>query len=381
MTRSSSITRCVETTFGHVPVLARATLELWTRPDLGANDSALYVDGTTGLGGHSEMLLDATPTARLLCVDRDDEMLGVARTRLARFGSRVAFARGSFADLPSILGSAALPPRVDGVLLDLGINSEQLATPERGFSFMNDGPLDMRFDRAETQRPTAAELIGAIDELELSALFRDYGGEPRHATAARAVVRWRGERAAAQGGMRGATTAELAEVIGRALPLKRAKRGARGGSKQPAKQLKGKKSIHPATRCFQALRIAVNDELGEVDTFLRSVLPAVLKPAGGRAAIISFHSLEDRRVKRCFKSMTSACLCPRNGTELCFEVDDVFGGGGAAGAPPSPRRTPATCARVATARLLTRKARVADAEETRENPRARSARLRAIALL
>ena len=327
------------------------------------------------------MLLDATPTARLLCVDRDDEMLDVARARLARFSDRVVFARGSFADLPSILASAALPPRVDGVLLDLGINSEQLATPERGFSFMQDGPLDMRFDRAETQRPTAAELIGAIDELELSALFRDYGGEPRHATAARAVVRWRGERAAAQDGMRGATTAELAEVIGRALPLKRARRGARGASKPPGKKRKGKKSIHPATRCFQALRIAVNDELEEVDTFLKSVLPAVLKPEGGRAAIISFHSLEDRRVKRCFKAMTSACLCPRNGTELCFAVDDIFGRGDVGGAPLPPGRTPATCARVAKARLLTRKARVADAEETCENPRARSARLRAIALL
>lgn len=375
---------------GHIPVLGAATLDMWRRPDDDdASNAALYIDGTVGLGGHSEMLLSTSTNTRLLCVDRDNEMLDVARQRLARFGDRVAFARGSFGNLPALLRTAGLPAQVDGVLLDLGINSEQLALAERGFSFSRDGPLDMRFNRGGVQ-PTAAELLARLDHEELSTLFRDYGGEPRHSAAARAVLRWRGERTADAAPP---TTAELADVLFRALPPRRI---SGKGSSRKRRMRKGT-GIHPATRCFQALRIAVNDELGEVDFFLNTVLPQVLRPGGGRAAIISFHSLEDRRVKRRFKAMANGCLCPRNGTEPCFETDEegVGGtdeeGGAAAGASGgyarSERgvaalpRTPATCQRTAVAKLLTRKAVVADDQETSENPRARSARLRAIATL
>ena len=171
---------------GHVPVLGAATLDMWRRPDDDdASNAALYIDGTVGLGGHSEMLLSTSTNTRLLCVDRDNEMLDVARQRLARFGDRVAFARGSFGNLPALLRTAGLPAQVDGVLLDLGINSEQLALAERGFSFSRDGPLDMRMGPSAPY--SAFDVVNDWPQTEIERILRDYGEEKHWRLLARRI--------------------------------------------------------------------------------------------------------------------------------------------------------------------------------------------------
>jgi len=297
----------------HVPVLVEQVAALLLPADR-------VIDGTVGAGGHARALLEAGAGA-VLGLDVDSSALALARETLAPYQGRARLARASYASMAAEAARLGWDS-VDAVLLDLGVSSMQLDTPARGFAFSADGPLDMRFD-PHSDRPTAAELVNHLDESELAALFRDYGEEPHSRRLARAVVQARPLE----------TTGQLAEVIARAVP------------RRPGDRL------HPATLVFQALRIAVNDELATV----RQALPAavnLLRP-GGRLAVISFHSLEDRIVKQFFKEASADCLCP-------------------------PQVPVCVCGHRASVRLLTRKPITADAEEAARNPRSRSAKLRAV---
>jgi 16S rRNA (cytosine1402-N4)-methyltransferase len=288
---------------GHVSVLLDETLEL-----LAVRPGGLWVDGTVGLGGHAAALLRASaPDGRLLGLDRDTETLERARRALEIFGARVRLEAGDYRQIPERLGDE----RAQGVLLDLGVSSAQLDDAERGFSFQADGPLDMRMDRRQGE--TAAEVVNHLPEEELADLIYAYGEERRSRRIARAIVRAR-ERAPLR------TTAELAEVVRRASPVRR---GSRRG-------------LHPATRTFQALRIHVNRELEGLGEALERIA-GCLAPEG-RLAVIAFHSLEDRAVKTTFRELS------RRGHRLVTKK------------PVRPSET-----------------------ETRENPRARSARLRVLA--
>jgi 16S rRNA (cytosine1402-N4)-methyltransferase len=282
----------------------------------------VFLDGTLGGGGHSEALLAAG--ARVVGLDRDRESLAHASERLARFGDRFVPVRANFADAAEVPAVLAAAP-YDGALLDLGVSSHQLDTPERGFSFRHDGPLDMRMDPSAGE--PAALLVNSADEAELTRLFREYGEEPQARRVARAIV---AERASLPFTRTGQLAALIEKVLGR-----------RG-------------RVHPATRVFQALRIAVNDELGSLRRALVA-LPPLLK-AGARFVIITFHSLEDRAVKTIFRA----------GSERWLDRPEW----------PAPRPNPEW-----RFRDLTRKALAAEAGEVARNPRARSARLRAVEIL
>jgi 16S rRNA (cytosine1402-N4)-methyltransferase len=289
---------------------------------LGSLEGKFIVDGTLGGGGHSELMLEAG--ARVLGIDRDPEALAHARARLARFGDRFATYQANFCEIDTIpaLQEGEKP---DGLLLDLGVSSRQLDAAERGFSFMREGPLDMRMGPNAPQ--TAAELLATIDESELIRILRKYGEEPRARRIAAAIIEGRGKQPLA-------TTLDLANLIERAV---------------------GRNSrTHPATRAFQAIRIAVNCELESLETVLAAV-PRVLKP-GGRLAIITFHSLEDRLVKHHLRERATPTI-------------DQPGW-------PEPRPNPQL-----QYRLLSRKAIAPTAKEISDNPRARSAKLRVAELL
>ena len=249
----------------HAPVMLAETLAA-----LAPRTGGRYADLTLGRAGHAEAIADASnPDGRLMVVDRDPEALAAGRARLARFGERVRFVHGSFGDVERHLGDDG---PLDGLLADLGVSSPQLDDPARGFSFRNDGPLDMRMD--PTAEETAATLIDRLSATELADVIYELGEERRSRPIARSIVRARDE------GKLGSTE-DLRKAIVRAVGPRRS-----GG-------------IDPATRTFQALRIAVNDELGELDRLL-AALPSVLAD-DGVAVLISFHSLEDRRVKRAFR--------------------------------------------------------------------------------
>jgi 16S rRNA (cytosine1402-N4)-methyltransferase len=252
--------------FPHTPVLVEEVLRF-----LEPRSGGVYVDATVGAGGHAERILQATtPGGLLVGIDRDPYALEVASKRLARFGDRVRLVRGDFAALATLARQAGAVP-ADGVLMDLGVSSLQLTQPERGFSFQEEGPLDMRMDPSQAQ--TAADLVNTLSEAELADLLRRYGEEPFARRIARAIVHHRPLR----------TTTELVEVVRRAVPRRAWPR-----------------RVHVATRTFQALRIATNRELEALEQALRQV-PEVLRP-GGRAVVVAFHSLEDRLVKRAFGS-------------------------------------------------------------------------------
>jgi len=251
----------------HQPVLWNEVMAA-----LSPRSGGTYIDGTVGSGGHASGILERSrPDGRLLGMDRDPQALNVARQALEEFGSRVALVQGSFACLADIARSRSCYP-ADGILLDLGLSSMQLSMPERGFSFQLDGPLDMRFDT--TSDTTAADLVNRLPEAELADLIYRFGEERRSRRIARAIVRGRPVQ----------TTYELASLVARAV-------GRRG-------------RIDPATKTFQALRIAVNDELNVLAEGLRQAEEA-LAP-GGRLAVIAFHSLEDRIVKEYFRSRSRA---------------------------------------------------------------------------
>jgi 16S rRNA (cytosine1402-N4)-methyltransferase len=296
----------------HIPVLYREVLT-WLQPRPGGR----YVDATVGLGGHALGILDrVAPLGKLLALDTDPQALQQARTRLARFGDDVVFVQARHSDLALVARQHGFG-RVDGILLDLGVSSLQLDDPQRGFSFQADGPLDMRM--GPDMALTAAEIVNTWPEKELARIIYTYGEERHARRVARAIC----ERRPWQ------RTRELAARVA----------GAVGYS--------GK--IHPATRTFQALRIAVNDELAS----LEAVLPQAteLLAPGGRLVVISFHSLEDRIVKQFMVREASACVCP----------------------PGMPQ---CACGHVASLQRLTKKPIQATPEEIEHNPRSRSARLR-----
>jgi 16S rRNA (cytosine1402-N4)-methyltransferase len=249
----------------HEPVLLAEVLEL-----LAVKPGGLYVDGTLGMGGHSEELLRrSAPGGRLLAVDRDSETMAVATARLASFGERARFVHADYREIPALLGDE----RADGILLDLGISSVQLDDPERGFSFQADAPLDMRMDRSHGE--TAADVVNRLAEPDLADLIYRFGEEPGSRRIAKAI-------ATARRKARIRTTGELADIVRRAAP-------------------RPKPGLHPATRTFQAIRIRVNRELEGLDATL-AALARSLAP-GGRLAVIAFHSLEDREVKEAFRGL------------------------------------------------------------------------------
>jgi 16S rRNA (cytosine1402-N4)-methyltransferase len=251
----------------HQPVMSAEALEL-----LAPRPGAVVVDGTVGGGGHSLCLLPRLlPDGRLIAVDRDAAALAAARRRLVEFTPQISFVRDDYRNLPRILRELGLPP-VDGLLLDLGMSSLQLDDAARGFSFSREGPLDMRMDNRQAR--TAATLVNELGAEELAAMFRTLGEERFARRIARRIVQARRARPIV-------TTTQLARLVAEAVPG----RGRR-------------ERIHPATRTFQALRLAVNDELGALEASLAQ-LPELLGP-GGRAVVIAFHSLEDRLVKRAF---------------------------------------------------------------------------------
>jgi len=296
----------------HRPVM-RTEAVRFLAPDRGG----IYVDGTVGLGGHAAAILAAGPEVRLIGIDRDPQALRYAAARLAQFGDRVTLVHGNYRDLTEILSDLGIEA-IDGFLLDLGLSSLQLDAPERGFSFRADGPLDMRMD--PTQKTSAADLVNGASVEELARILRDYGEERFAGRIARAIVAARPIE----------TTGALAEVVRRAIPRRFHER-----------------RIDPATRTFQALRIAVNDELRNLQDGLAAGF-AALRP-GGVIVVISFHSLEDRIVKRFFRKLATP------------HYESLAPG------PPLPPQ----------AEVLTKKPLRPSEEEIGENPRARSAKLRA----
>ncbi|MBI4829400.1 MAG: 16S rRNA (cytosine(1402)-N(4))-methyltransferase RsmH [Nitrospinae bacterium] len=303
----------------HIPVLLNEVLSF-----IGGPQTGIVADATIGGGGHAEAILRAMGMARVIGLDQDGEAVERVRARLTPlFPGRIRVEKARFDQLGEVLDRLGTP-RVDAALFDLGVSSFHLDDPARGFSFLRDGPLDMRMDRDDPL--TAADIVNHREERELSLIFRQYG-EERHATRiARAIVRERA-RAAIE------TTGALAEIVAAAIPARERRASA----------------IHPATRVFQALRIAVNRELEILDPALRAAAER-LSP-GGRIAVISFHSLEDRIVKRAFADMEPQCRCPKD-LPVC------------------------RCGRPGILRVLTRKPVAPGSAEVEQNPRARSARLR-----
>ncbi len=284
---------------------------------------AIYVDGTVGAGGHSRAILEIRPDSQLMGMDRDVDALDIAAENLAVFGERAHLVHNSYLEMEASL-TAWLnhpQPQVDGILLDLGVSSMQFDTADRGFAFRLDGALDMRFDPTSND-PTAADLINELPADALADILFQYGEERNSRKIARTIVDSRPVT----------TTIQLAEIIA-------------------SVNRKSREKIHPATRSFQALRIAVNQELQAVE----SVLPIAIRclKTGGRLAIITFHSLEDRIVKRYFKEAATDCICP-------------------------PRQPICNCGHQAMVKLVNRKPIMADEDEISRNPRSRSAKLRIV---
>ncbi len=300
-------------TGGHTPVLYQHVLAA-----LPLRADGRYIDGTIGAAGHALGILKSTaPDGSLLGLDRDPLALALAAERLAEFGARASLHHASFAEIDEVAQRVNWQ-NVDGILLDIGLSSMQLDDGSRGFSFQLEGPLDMRFD--PTQSLTAEELVNTASEQELTSIISKYGEEPRARTIARGIIAARPVT----------STVQLAEVIKR-------------GTRRP------KRGIHPATRTFQALRIAVNDELDALERGLEAAV-GLLAP-GGRMVVISFHSLEDRIVKHFFRHESKDCICP-------------------------PEALECRCGHKATLRVITKKPIRPDEEEIQRNPRSRSAKMR-----
>ena len=301
----------------HYSVLLKESIDA-----LNIRSDGVYVDGTLGLGGHSEQIAQRLTTGRLIAIDRDETALERAGERLAPYAGRITFVHGNFRDLPRLLEENGAE-KADGMLFDLGVSSPQLDEAERGFSYMTDAPLDMRMDTSESL--TAWFVVNKWPEEKLKKILFEYG-EERYAPKIAAAIAARRAQSPID------TTGELVEVI----------RGA-----MPAAALREKQ--HPAKRSFQAIRIAVNDELASIIELMDNAAEA-LNP-GGRLAVISFHSLEDRIVKSAIAARERGCTCPRD-FPIC------------------------TCGFRQTLKSITRKPILPSGQELSENPRSRSAKLR-----
>lgn len=296
--------------FSHETVLLKEAVD-----GLSVKENGIYIDGTAGGGGHSFEIAKRLKNGRLFALDRDPDAVTAAKTRLAGLPAEVI--RSNYTEFDAVLKNFGYE-KMDGMLLDLGVSSYQLDNPERGFSYRSEAPLDMRMDKTGT---SAGELLNTLSEAELAKIFYEYGEERYSGRIARAVVRNRPLR----------TTTEFADVISDCLPAA------------------AKRDGHPARRCFQALRIAVNGELDAVSDVIGKAFDRL--NVGGRIAIITFHSLEDRIVKKAFASFCTGCTCPPD-----FPV--------------------CVCGKTPAARLVNKKPIVPSLEETENNPRSRSAKLR-----
>ena len=300
-------------------MLLRESIELLT-----AERGGWFIDCTLGLGGHAEAILEASPDSQVIGLDRDTQAINLAKERLSRFGKRFQTVHADFREIAGVVAKASVVS-ISGILADLGASSLQLDSPERGFSFRHDAPLDMRMN-AGSDEETAAQMLARLPQEEIARLIFEYGEERKSRRIAAFIVasRERGEPVN--------TTAQLAEIVIRAI-------GRRPGDR-----------IHPATRTFQALRIAVNRELEGLDQFVATAID--LLPPDGRFVAISFHSLEDRIIKRMLRLLSGRCECP-------------------------PRVPVCSCGTRRAVEILTRRPVVPSESETAENPRARSAKLRA----
>ncbi len=303
----------------HKPVLLAETLQL-LKPRAGE----VFVDATLGLGGHAEAVLSYSDKTRIIGIDQDAEAIALAKQRLEKFGERSEVYHANFSAIKNILADDGIE-NVNGVLADLGVSSLQFDSAARGFSFRFDAPLDMRMN-ADSDEETAADLLETLSEFEIARIIYEYGEERLSRRIARRIVEKR------ESGEPVMTTKQLAELIEKAVG-------------------RGKKDkIHPATRTFQALRIAVNGELEILEQFVRDSVEVLKKD--GRFAVITFHSLEDRIVKQTLQKLAGKCFCP-------------------------PRLPQCVCGAKKEVEILTRKPLVASEEELEENPRSRSAKLRA----
>ena len=303
--------------FEHIPVLLNEVIE-----GLNIDPDGIYVDGTLGGAGHSYEIAKRLKGGRLIGIDRDEDAIAAASERLEPFSGRVTIVRGNYGDMADILGDIGIS-EVDGILLDLGVSSHQLDEAERGFSYREDAPLDMRMDRRDEL--TAYDVVNTYTEAELTRILKDYGEERFAGSIARHIVRARAERPVS-------TTFELSDIIKASIPAKyRDKKG------------------HPAKRSFQAIRIEVNHELDILRDSLNGMID-ILKP-GGRLCVISFHSLEDRIVKQAMRTAEDPCICPKD-----FPV--------------------CVCGRKPKGRCVSKKAITAADNELDTNNRAHSAKLR-----
>jgi 16S rRNA (cytosine1402-N4)-methyltransferase len=310
----------------HVPVLLEEVLQF-----LQPTSGGVYIDGTLGGGGHTEAILErSAPDGRVLGIDMDAQALARVQERLAESvkNGRLLLKHGNFAELTRIVDEVGCVS-IQGILLDLGFSSDQMDNPARGFSFSADGPLDMRLD--QSQNVSAADLVNSASEQELADIFWRYGEEARSRQIARRIVRERAKGALVR-------TGQLAELAAAGVPYRQG-------------------ALHPATKTFQALRIAVNSELERLETALPQIVDVLgARGAGGRMVIIAFHSLEDRLVKEFMRREATDCLCP-------------------------PRVPVCRCGHKARIRLLTAKPVVPTPQEIAANPRARSAKLRAAEII
>jgi len=301
----------------HIPVLLRESLD-----GLNIKPNGTYVDGTLGRAGHALEIAKRLTGGRLVAIDRDEDAIEEAKALLSDYRDRTTLTHGNFRDIANILNDEGIET-VDGMIFDLGVSSPQLDDAARGFSYQNDTSLDMRMDKSESL--TAFEIVNNWNEEELRKIFYEYGEERYSRSIARGIVKKRTTAPIE-------TTFQLNDIITSAMPAA-ARREAQ----------------HPSKRCFQALRIAVNDELGSINELLDAA-PSLLKPEG-RICVISFHSLEDRLVKRAFLAAAKGCICPK-GVPVCV------------------------CEITPTLKVITRKPITADKDEADNNPRARSAKLR-----
>lgn len=307
----------IEAEKAHKPVLLDEVLQV-----LQPQNGGLFVDCTLGLGGHTEAILSSSAAAKVIGIDRDTDALQLARKRLARFGDRIRSVQANFSEIRDVVADQA--GQISGIVADLGVSSMQLDSEERGFSFRFDAPLDMRMSPGEGL--TVAELLAEIDEIELANIIYRYGEERFSRRIARRIIEKR------EGGEKIDRTQQLAEIVKRAVPFN------------------PKDKIHPATRTFQALRIAVNDELEILERFIVDAVDILKKT--GTLAVITFHSLEDRIVKHAFQRLAGRCNCP-------------------------PKIPKCVCGAKKTVAILTKKPILPGESEKFDNPRSRSAKLRA----